>query len=87
MGWVPACKASSLETFQQFARASGFSLKVAKRLDKARRAPSVVNYHSKWAVYCKRCADTRWSVSSPSVSKVADYLLVMGDNKVICLFY
>ena len=56
-------------------KTSGFSLNVAKRLGKARRASSVANYQSKWAVYHKWCADMGRSVFSPSMSKVADYLL------------
>ena len=84
---LPCAKASCLETLQQFARVSGFSSMVAKRLGRARRASSVANYQSKWDVHRKWCADTGQSVCSPSVSKVADSSLVMGDNEVICLFY
>ena len=54
----PRAKASCLETLRKFARASGFSSGVAKRLGCARRASSIANYQSKLSVYRRWCADT-----------------------------
>ena len=76
----PRAKASCLETLKQFARASGFSSGVAKRLGSARRPSSIANYQSKWAVYLRWCMDTGRLVSSLSVSKVIDYLLWLWET-------
>ena len=66
---------SCLETIRRFARASGFSSQVARRLGSARRSSSVANYQSKWSTYCRWCWEKGHSVSNPSVAKVANYLL------------
>ena len=60
---------------RRFARASGFSRSVARRLGQAKRQSSVANYQSKWLTYWCWCTDKGHSVSQPSVSKVADYLV------------
>ena len=49
---------SCVETLWRFARASGFSRSVARRLGQARRQSSVANYQSKWLTY-RRCVRTR----------------------------
>ena len=77
----PSASASCLATIKQFARASGFSAKVASCLGCSRRPSSVANYQSQWSVYCRWCADTGHSVSNPTVSKVADYLLWLWESK------
>ena len=74
-----------VETLQRFARASGFSRRVACRLGQARRASSIANYQSKWFMYRCWCADKGHSVSNPSVAKVADYLVSSGSG-VVSLF-
>ena len=66
---------SCVETLRRFARASGFSRSVARRLGQVRRQSSVANYQFKWLTYRRWCADKGHSVSQPSVSKVADYLV------------
>ena len=72
----PRAVASCLATIRRFARASGFSSKVAGRLGCSRRPSSVANYQSKWSLYRHWCADKGHSVSNPSISKVADFLVL-----------
>ena len=66
---------SCVETLRRFARASGYFRSVARRLGQARRQSSVANYQSKWLTYRRWCTDKGHSVSQPSVSKVADFLV------------
>ena len=61
---------SCVETLRRFARASGFSRCVARRLGQARRQSSVANYQLKWLTYRRWCTDKGNSVSQPSISKV-----------------
>ena len=76
---------SCLETLRRFARASGFSCSVARRLGQARRQSSVANYQSKWLTYLRWCTDKGHSVSQPSVSKVADYLVWLWEDQGLSL--
>ena len=71
---------------RRFARASGFSRSVARRLGQARRQSSVANYQSKWLTYRRWCTDKGHSVSQPSVSKVADYLVWLWEDQGLSLF-
>ena len=77
----PRASASYLATIKRFARASGFSAKVAGRLGHSRRPSSVANYQSNWAVYRCWCADTGHSVSNLTVSKAAYFLLWLWEVK------
>ena len=77
---------SCVETLRRFARASGFSRRVAQRLGQARRQSSVANYQSKWLTYRRWCSDKGHSVSHPSVLKVADYLVWLGGSRFIFVF-
>ena len=74
-----------METLRRFARASGFSRSVARRLGQARRQSSVANYQSKWLTYRRWCSETGHSVSQPSVSKVADYLVWLWEEQGLSL--
>ena len=76
---------SCVETLRRFARASGFSRNVARRLGQARRQSSVANYQSKWLTYQRWCTDKGHSVSQPSVSKVADYLVWLWEDQGLSL--
>ena len=76
---------SSVETLRRFARASGFSRYVARRLGQARRQSSVANYQSKWFTYHRWCTDKGHSVSQPSISKVADYLVWLWEDQGLSL--
>ena len=66
-------------------RASGFSRSVARRLGQARRQSSVANYQSKWLTYRRWCSEQGHSVSQPSVSKVADYLVWLWEEQGLSL--
>ena len=77
---------SCVERLQQFARASGFSRRVACRLGQARRALPIANCQSKWLMYRRWCADKGHSVSNPSVAKVADYLIWLWEAQGLSLF-
>ena len=74
-----------VETLRRFARASGFSRSVARRLGQTRRQSSVANYQSKWLTYRRWCADKGHSVSHPSISKVADYLVWLWEDQGLSL--
>ena len=76
---------SCVETLRRFARASGFSRSVARRLGQARRQSSVANYQSKWLTYRCWCTDKGHSVSHPSTSKVADYLVWLWEDQGLSL--
>ena len=76
---------SCVETLRRFARASGFSRSVARRLGQARRQSSVANYQSKWLTYRRWCTDKGHSVSQPSVSKVANYLVWLWEEQGLSL--
>ena len=76
---------SCVETLRRFARASGFSRSVARRLGQARRQSSVASYQSKWLTYRRWCTDKGHSVSQPSVSKVADYLVWLWEDQGLSL--
>ena len=76
---------SCVETLRKFARASGFSRSVARRLGQAKRQSSVANYQSKWLTYRRWCTDKGHSVSQPSISKVADYLVWLWEDQGLSL--
>ena len=76
---------SCVETLRRFARASGFFRSVARRIGQARRQSSVANYQSKWLTYRHWCTDKGHSVSQPSVSKVADYLVWLWEDQGLSL--
>ena len=66
---------SCLETLQRSTRAAGFSSGVASQVGLARRASSRTNYQLKWLTFRSWCCKKGHSISCPSVSKVADFLL------------
>ena len=72
---------SCVETLRRFARASGFSRCVARRRRQARRQSSVANCQSKWLTYRRWCMGKGHSVSQPSISKVADYLVWLWEDQ------
>ena len=71
---------SCVETLGRFARASGVSRSVARRLGQARRQSSVANYQSKWLTYRRWCTYKGHSVYQPSISKVSDYLVWLWED-------
>ena len=76
---------SCMETLRRFVRASGFSRCVARRLGQVRRQSLVAKYQSKWLTYCRWCTDKGHSVSQPSISKVADYLVWLWEDQGLSL--
>ena len=73
----PRASADCLAYIQRSARHSGFSSAVARQLTLCRRRSTRVNYQAKWAVYRTWCHRHGHSVSRPSVSKIADFLLYL----------
>ena len=68
---------SCVETVKQFARHLGFS----RQLALCRRESSCSLYQHRWACYHLWCSDTSRSVSNPSISKLADFLLFLWKEK------
>ena len=77
----PQASASSLETLRRLTRAAGFSSGVASQVGLARRACSRTNYQLKWSTYRSWCCATGHSISRPSFSKVANFLLWLRRHK------
>ena len=73
----PRASADCLAYIQRATRHSGFSAAVACQLTLCRRRFTRVNYQAKWAVYRSWCRRHGHSISRPSVSKVADFLLYL----------
>ena len=71
----PQASTSCLETLRRFTRAAGFSSGVASQVGLARRASSRTNYQLEWSTFRSWCRQKGHSISLPSVSKVADFLL------------
>ena len=78
-------KPSCLETVERFARAAGFSSKVARQLARSRRRSSLDSYQAKWSIYRKWCISKGHSLSNPSVPKTADFLLWLFQEKSLSL--
>ena len=76
-----SASASCLETLQRFTRADGFSSGVASQDDLAHRSSSRTNYQLKWSTYRSWCRAKGHSISRPSFSKVADFLLWLRRHK------
>ena len=70
----PQAMASCLETLRRFTRAAGFSSAVAEQASLARRSSLRANYQLKRTVYKSWCHSHGYSVSRPSLAKVADFL-------------
>ena len=67
--WVSHC--------QQSARHFGFSSSVACQLGFCHRPSTRLKYQSKWNTYRTWCHSQGYSVSRPSIPKVADFLLYL----------
>ena len=77
--------ADCLAYLQRSARHSGFSSAVARQLTLCRRHSTRLNYQAKWPVYRAWCHRHGHSVSRPSVSKVADFLLYLRRSLSLSL--
>ena len=64
-----------MKTLRRFTLAAGFSSGVASQVGLARRASSRTNYQLKWLTFRSWCRAKGHSISRPSLSKVADFLL------------
>ena len=58
-------------------RTLGFSASVAHQLARSQRSSARHNYQSKWVTYCNWCHRHGRSVSSPTIPKIADFLLYL----------
>ena len=67
--WLSHCERS--------ARTLGFSASVAHQLARSRRSSTRHNYQSKWVTYRNWCHCHGRSVSSPTIPKVADFILYL----------
>ena len=71
----PQAVSSCLVTVQRFARAEGFSSRIATQIGFAHRASSRSNYQVKWSVYRQWC-HAGHSVSRPTLPKIADFFVL-----------
>ena len=77
--------ASCLETMRRFVRRAGFSKRVAKQIGLSRRTSTLRLYQSKWSLYKWWCHKFGRSVSSPSIPKIADFLLFLHYKKKLSI--
>ena len=77
----PQAVASCVETLQRFARAEGFSSRVAVQVGLARRPSSRTEYQLKWSVYRDWCRSEGHIVSRPSLPMIADFLFWLSRSR------
>ncbi|MPC48798.1 hypothetical protein E2C01_042581 [Portunus trituberculatus] len=73
----PRASADMVETVKQYLRYRGFSSKVAQFLGHDKRPSTSLNYQHKWKRYRKWCKDNGYTISNPTVQKVADFLVYL----------
>ena len=73
--------ADCMATIKRFARQAGFSSSVAGQLIFCRRLSTRLNYQARWGTYRKWCRDFGHRSSSPSITKIADFLTYMFKRK------
>ena len=73
--------ANCVENIRRSARAAGLSSAVAEQLAYCRRKSTRGIYQARWSTYRAWCRVKGHSVSRPSVSKVADFLLYLRRKK------
>ena len=73
--------ADCMATIKRFAIQAGFSPAVAGQLIFSRRLSTRLNYQARWGTYRKWCKDFRHRLSSPSITKIADFLTFMFKTK------
>ena len=81
----PRASADYLAYLQRSAHHSRFSSAVDRQLALCRRRSTRLNYQAKWAVYRAWCHRHGHSVSRPSVSRVADFLLYLRRSLSLSL--
>ena len=73
--------ASCLETIPRFTHARGFSKRVAQQVSLARRPSSRAGYQARWLVFRRWCRSEGHSISRPSLTKIADFLLWLRRSR------
>ena len=73
--------ADCMVTIKRFARQAGFSSTVAGQLVFCRRQSTRLNYQARWGTYRKWCRDFGHRSSSPSISKIAEFLTYLFKRK------
>ena len=73
--------ADCMVTIKRFARQAGFSSTVAGQLVFCRRQSTRLIYQARWGTYRKWCRDFSHRSSSPSISKIAEFLLICSSAK------
>ena len=63
--------------YQRTARHLGFSSRMAHQLTYCRRSSTCLNYQARWLTYRAWCQSQGHSISRPSISKLADFLLYL----------
>ena len=75
----PQSVSSCLVTVQRFARAEGFSSRLASQIGFAWRAASHTNF--KWSVYGQWCHSEGHSFSCPTLPKIGDFLFWLRKTR------
>ena len=78
---APRATASRVETVDRFAREVGVSRQVAHQLAQCHHASSQCLYQHRWKCYRQWCASKGHTVSTPSVTKIADFLFFLRKKK------
>ena len=73
--------ADCMATIKRFARQAGFSSTVAGQLVFCRRQSTRLNYQARWGTYRMWCRDFGHRSSSPSISKIAEFLTYLFKRK------
>ena len=73
--------ADCMATIKRFARQAGFSSTVAGQLVFCGRQSTRLNYQARWGTYRKWCRDFGHRSSSPSISKIAEFLTYLFKRK------
>ena len=77
----PRAEPSCMETLQQFARHLGLSWCMAQQLSLCRCKSTRCLYQHRWQCYQAWCFRRGHSVSSPSVPKIANFLMYLRTKK------
>ena len=77
----PRAEPSCVETVQRFTRHLGLSRRVASQLSLCRRPSTPCLYQFRWQCYSAWCTRRGHSISSPSVAKIADFLMYLHTER------
>ena len=76
----PRASHNWLACYKRSARHFGFSSGVARQLTYCRCSSTLINYQARWITYRTRCHRHGHSISRPSISKIADFLLYLSRS-------